>query len=72
MRFYEIDCGPGGTVWEAHNERLQYLRSYESEDAMLKDAAFCSTLGADIRFHTQGEYQLHTYVETMLENDIYG
>jgi hypothetical protein len=71
VRFLEIDCGPGGIVWEMHGQDNQFIRSYGSENDMLKDAALAKMLGHDLRFHTQAEYMLEVSVEIMLENGVW-
>lgn len=67
-KFIEVDCGPGGIVWELHSSENEHLRTYESEAAMLNDAALLKMFGIEYRFHTQAEYQLEMCVEVMLEN----
>ena len=71
VRFLEIDCGPGGIVWEMHGQDNQFIRSYANDNDMLKDAALVKMLGHDLRFHTQAEYMLEVSVEIMLENPEY-
>jgi len=68
LRFLEIDCGPGGTVWELHANNYNLLRTYESEAAMLNDAALLRMVDVDYRFYTQAEYNLEVQVEIMTEN----
>ena len=73
IKFVEIDCGPGGIVWESHSDEFgEYLRTYDSEARMLDDAAFCYHLGMKVRFYTQAEYQLQSQMEIMVENGIFG
>ena len=71
IRLLEIDCGPGGIVWEMHTEDHQFVRSYGSEGEMLKDASLAKMLGHDLRFHTQAEYNLEVMVEILIENPEY-
>ncbi len=71
LRFLEIDCGPGGYVWELHSEDHEHLRTYESEAAMLNDAALLKMVDMSYRFHTQAEYNLEVMVEMMLENGVW-
>jgi len=72
IRLIEIDCGPGGIVWEMHNQEFEFLRSYPNEGAMLYDAALVKKLGHDVRFYTQAEYQLEAQVEILIENELLG
>ena len=71
VRFLEIDCGPGGIVWEMHGQDHQFIRSYGSEGEMLKDASLAKMLGHDLRFHTQAEYNLEVLTEILIENPEY-
>ena len=71
VRLLEIDCGPGGIIWEMHTEDHQFVRSYGSEGEMLKDASLVKMLGHDLRFHTQAEYNLEVMVEILIENPEY-
>lgn len=71
IRLLEIDCGPGGIIWEMHTEDHKFVRSYGSENDMLNDAALAKMLGHDLRFHTQAEYMLEVSVEIMLENGVW-
>ena len=71
LRFIEIDCGPGGYVWELHSEDHDHLRTYENEAAMLNDAALLKMVDVSYRFHTQAEYNLEVMVEMMLENEVW-
>jgi len=71
VRLLEIDCGPGGIIWEMHTEDHQFVRSYGSEGEMLKDASLAKMLGHDLRFHTQAEYNLEVMVEILIENPEY-
>lgn len=71
IKMVEVDCGPGGMVWELHSDDFEFLRSYPDEGAMLNDAALIKRLGHDIRFHTQAEYNLEVQVEIMLENELF-
>ena len=71
IRLLEIDCGPGGIVWEMNTDDGKFLRSYAREGDMLKDAAFAKMLGHDLRFHTQAEYNLEVMVEILVENPEY-
>ena len=68
LKFIEIDCGPGGIVWELHTEHHDHLRTYESEGAMLNDAALLRMVDVAYRFYTQAEYNLEMQVEIMTEN----
>jgi hypothetical protein len=68
LKFIEIDCGPGGYVWELHAEHHDHLRTYESEAAMLNDAALLRMVDVSYRFYTQAEYNLEMQVEIMTEN----
>ena len=68
LKFIEIDCGPGGYVWELHSQHHKHLRTYESEAAMLNDAALLKMVDVDYRFYTQAEYNLEMQVEIMTEN----
>lgn len=68
LRFLEIDCGPGGYVWELHSQHHDHLRTYDSEAAMLNDAALLKMVDVDYRFYTQAEYNLEMQVEIMTEN----
>lgn len=72
--FIEIDCGPGGTIWEMHTEDHKFLRSYGTEDQMLQDAILAKMLGHEPRFYTQAEWNLEVRVEMALEHmeDSYG
>lgn len=67
LKFLEIDCGPGGIVWELHSDD-HYLRTYDSEAAMLNDAALLRMVDVPFRFYTQAEYNLEMSVEIMIEN----
>ena len=71
VRLLEIDCGPGGLIWEMHTEDHQFVRSYGNEGEMLKDASLAKMLGHDLRFHTQAEYNLEVMVEILIENPEY-
>jgi hypothetical protein len=68
LRFLEIDCGPGGYVWELHSQDHEHLRAYESEVAMLNDAALLKMVDVSYRFYTQAEYSLEVAVDVMIEN----
>ena len=70
VMFYEIDCGPGGIVWELHTEN-DYLRSYPDEGAMVYDAALINHLGHEVRFYTQAEYNLQVQMEILIENETF-
>jgi hypothetical protein len=70
VMFYEIDCGPGGIVWELHTED-NYLRNYPDEGAMMYDAALLNHLGHEVKFYTQAEYNLQVQMETLIENEIF-
>lgn len=67
LKFLEVDCGPGGIVWELHSDD-HYLRTYDSEAAMLNDAALLRMVDVPFRFYTQAEYNLEMSVEIMIEN----
>jgi len=71
LKFIEIDCGPGGYVWELHSQHHDHLRTYESEAAMLNDAALLNFLGHEVKFYTQAEYNLQVQMETLIENEIF-
>ena len=71
LRFIEIDCGPGGYVWELHSQHHDHLRTYESEAAMLNDAALLRMVDVSYRFYTQAEYNLEVMVEMMTENGVW-
>jgi hypothetical protein len=71
LKFIEIDCGPGGIVWELHSDDNEHLRTYESEAAMLNDAALLRMVDVDYRFYTQAEYNLEVQVEIMTENGVW-
>ncbi len=71
VRFLEVDCGPGGIVWEMYGQDHNFIRSYATEADMLKDAVLAKMLGHDLRFHTQAEYNLEMSVEIMIENPEY-
>ena len=71
LKFLEIDCGPGGTVWELHANTHDHLRTYDSEAAMLNDAALLRMVDVDYRFYTQAEYNLEMQVEIMTENGVW-
>ena len=66
--FLEIDCGPGGMVWELHSDSHNHIRTYPSESAMLNDAALLRLVNVPYRFYTQAEYNLEVCVEIMIEN----
>jgi hypothetical protein len=68
LRFVEIDCGPGGYVWELYSQDHDHLRTYESEAAMLNDAALLKMVDVSYRFYTQAEYSLEVAVDVMIEN----
>ena len=68
IRMLEIDCGPGGIVWEMHSKNHEFIRSYATEEDMLMDAALLKMLGHKIRFQTQSEYNLEVMMEIMIEN----
>lgn len=70
IKFYEVDCGPGGIVWEMHVED-EFIKSYPSEGDMLYDAAMLTNLQHEIRFYTQAEYNLEQEMLTMVENEIF-
>jgi hypothetical protein len=70
VMFYEIDCGPGGIVWELHTEN-EYLRAYSSEGDMMYDAALLHNLHHEVKFYTQAEYNLQVQMETLIENEIF-
>lgn len=67
LKFIEVDCGPGGMVWELHDDH-NHIRTYESEAAMLNDAALLKMVDVSYRFHTQAEWNLEVSVEIMTEN----
>jgi hypothetical protein len=69
--FYEIDCGPGGIVWEMHSEESEYLRTYRDEGDMLYDAALLRKMNHEIKFYTQAEYNLNIEMETLVENEMF-
>jgi hypothetical protein len=71
LRFLEIDCGPGGYVWELHSEDHEHLRTYENEADMLNDAALLRMVAVPFRFYTQAEYNLEVQVEIMTENGVW-
>ena len=71
LKFIEIDCGPGGYVWELHSEDHEHLRTYESEAGMLNDAALLRMVDVAFRFYTQAEYNLEVQVEIMTENGVW-
>lgn len=71
VMFYEIDCGPGGIVWELHDEQHEYLRSYPSEADMMYDAALLHNLHHEVKFYTQAEYNLQVQMEILIENEIF-
>jgi hypothetical protein len=58
-------------VWELHAEHHDHLRTYESEAAMLNDAALLKMVDVDYRFYTQAEYNLEMQVEIMTENGVW-
>ena len=68
LKFLEIDCGPGGYVWELHSDDNDHLRTYDSEGDMLNDAALLKMVDVCYRFYTQAEYNLEMQVEIMTEN----
>ena len=70
VNFLEIDCGPGGLVWEMHVED-DFIKSYPSEADMLYDAAMLCNLQHEIRFYTQAEYNLEQEMLTMVENEVF-
>jgi len=70
IHFYEIDQdGRGDNTWIAQTDHAQFLREYPGEAKMLEDAAMFSKMGMSIRFRTLHEYNLHSYLDTVLEND---
>jgi nanoRNase/pAp phosphatase (c-di-AMP/oligoRNAs hydrolase) len=69
--FYEIDCGPGGIVWELHSDVSDYLRSYDTEADMMYDAALLNHFGHEVKFYTQAEYNLSVQMDTLIENEIF-
>lgn len=71
VMFYEIDCGPGGIVWELHTDD-DILRAYPTEADMLYDAALLYNLHHEVKFYTQAEWNLQVQMETMVESDIFG
>jgi hypothetical protein len=71
LRFLEIDCGPGGYVWELHSEDHEHLRTYGSEADMLNDASLLRMVSVPFRFYTQAEYNLEVQVEIMTENGVW-
>ena len=68
LKFIEIDCGPGGYVWELYSQDHEHIRVYESEAAMLNDAALLKMVDVSYRFYTQAEYSLEVAVDVMIEN----
>jgi hypothetical protein len=70
-KFIEVDCGPGGYVWELHSDKFEHIRTYASEESMLNDAALLKLCGVEYRFYTQAEYNLEMAVEIMIENGVW-
>jgi hypothetical protein len=71
LKFLEIDCGPGGIVWELQSDGHNLIRTYDSEAAMLNDAALLRMVDVPFRFYTQAEYNLEVQVEIMTENGVW-
>jgi hypothetical protein len=69
VMFYEIDNdGRGPNTWTSQQDNGIFLREYQTEGAMLNDAALFTKMGISIRIHTLREYWLHNLIDTMLEN----
>lgn len=60
--FYEIDGGPSGKWWEGQADR-KYIGSWTDTVDMLATAKMLKTIGHDIRFYTQAEYELNLFLE---------
>ena len=62
--FYEIDGGPSGNWWEGQVENVYtYIGTWSDTIDMLATAKMLKTIGHEVRFYTQAEYELNLFLE---------
>ena len=64
ISLYEMDGGPSGIWWEGYaDDQAVYIGSWADTVDMLATAKMLKTIGHEIRFYTQAEYELNEFLE---------
>ena len=64
ISLYEMDGGPSGIWWEGYaDDQAAYIGSWADTVDMLATAKMLKTIGHEIRFYTQAEYELNEFLE---------
>ena len=67
IHFYEIDSGPGGTMWEGRvGDDGPYLGVFHYRQEIMEMARILSLADHPIRFHTYSEWEMNSQLEEML------
>lgn len=65
VSMFEIDNGPGGISWEGYNG--DRVASYDSQEAMMQEAATLTKYGATVRIYTLAEFELVKAIDALIE-----